>query len=178
MKIGICGASIDLKKEVLERSYEIGKLIAAQSYTLIMGAGRGYPLEAAKGCYENNGKVIAISPADNEIEHREKYGFKTDYFSEIIYTGEGIPRRNFDIIEQSDAIIIIGGQIGTLNEFTIAHHMQKVIGILSDSAGITEIIPSIIRRCDKNNESRNIVYSRIPERLVKGVVDKYETKSS
>lgn len=172
MKIGICGASVDLSDETLKKSYKIGEAIAKTGNILVMGAGRGYPKEAAKGAFENNGKVIGYSPANDENEHINRYNFSKDFMTDIIYTGNGIPRRNFDIVENSDAIIIIGGQIGTLNEFTIAFHMGKVIGVLEGSGGITVQLPKIISLSDKNNESENVIFSEDPKDLINKIINK------
>lgn len=171
MKIGICGASKDLKDEILKKSFEIGKEIAKRNHILFMGAGKGYPLEAAKGAFQNNGKVIGISPGKDLEEHKQRYDFSTEWLTEIVYTGSGIPRRNFDLVEKSDLIIIIGGQIGTLNEFTIAFHIGKKIGILENSGGITPLIKEITKICNKNNEINNVVYSDDPKELVKKIIE-------
>lgn len=166
MKIAICGAGKDISDGILEKSYTLGKEVAKKGHTILTGAGTGYPLEAAKGAISSGGEAIGVSPANDSEEHIKKYGFSKGSFSDIIYTGEGIPRRNFSLVEMSDAVIIIGGQIGTLNEFTIAHHMNKVIGVLLGSGGITSLIKEITKVCDKKNESEKIVYSDDPKELV------------
>src|SRR3989338_5717891 len=118
MQISICGASLPpFDKEVIKKAYEIGKEIALNNHTLRFGGCWGYPYEAAKGAFENRGKVVAISPAKNKEEHANKYKFPHDNFTEIEYTGLGIPGRNIPLVKGSDAVIIISGQIGTLNEF-------------------------------------------------------------
>lgn len=166
MRIAICGASTTVKPACLKLSYELGKAIAKAGIVLVMGAGCGYPLEAAKGSFHCNGKVIAVSPARNKAEHVGVYGFQTDYFTQVIYTGEGIPRRNYSIIENSDSAIMIGGQIGTLNEFSIAFHRHKPIGVLKGSGGITCLLPEIAKICEKDFETRLIVYEDAPEALL------------
>lgn len=173
MKIAVCGAGTSLNEEILKKSFEIGREIAENKCALVTGAGLGYPLEAAKGAFLNKGEVIGFSPAEDEKEHKEKYGFTTEYFTKINYTGERIPKRNFEIIENSDAVIIIGGQTGTLNEFTIASALNKTIGILKNSGGITEIIDKIVEICKKDDEDKNIVYSTEPEELVKKIIENH-----
>lgn len=172
MKIAVCGAGIETSNEILKKSFEIGKEIAKNKAILITGAGLGYPLEAAKGAFLNKGEVIGFSPAKDEQEHKEKYGFKTEYFTRINYTGLGVPKRNYDIIENSDAVIIIGGQIGTLNEFSIAFVFNKIIGILNNSGGIVEIIDKIIDICKANNEDENIIYSDEPKELISSIIER------
>ena len=172
MKIAICGASLPpFDKAVLKKAYEIGKEIAANRHVLRFGGCWGYPYEAAKGCFENNGKVFAISPAKNKYEHIQKYNFPTKNFTDIDYTGLGIPGRNIPLVTNSDSIIVISGQIGTLNEFTIAFHQKKVIGVLEESSGITDIVEKIAKICDKVGEKDRIVYEKEPKILVRKLND-------
>ena len=167
MKIAICGASLPpFDKEILKKVYEIGQEIAVNKHTLRFGGCWGYPYEAAKGAFQNNGKVEAISPAKNKEEHTSKYNFPTNNFTEVDYTGLGIPGRNMPLVIDSDAVIIISGQIGTLNEFTIAFYKKKLIGILEGSGGITNIIRDISRICSKVGEKDKIVYEKEAKRLV------------
>ena len=167
MKIAVCGASLPpFDKNILKKACEIGKEIASQNHTLRFGGCWGYPYEAAKGAFENNGKIIAISPAKNKEEHVNKYKFPTKYFTEIDYTNLGIPGRNFPLVKNSDAVIIISGQIGTLNEFTIAFHQKKIIGVLKGSGGITNIIKQIADICKKVGEEDRIAYENAPKILI------------
>ena len=76
------------------------------------------------------------------------------------------------MVEEADAVIIISGQIGTLNEFTIAFNAKKPIGILKGSGGITELIEKIAQICSKSNEKDKIVYSEEPKELVSLVIGK------
>lgn len=172
MKIAICGSSSITNKDIAAKAFEIGKEIAKNEFLLLTGAGNGYPYEAAKGAFSVEGKTFGVSPAKNEEDHVNKYNFPKDKFSEIEFTGIGIPGRNFPLVKEADAIIIISGQIGTLNEFSIAFHYGKPIGILVDSGGITELIEKISEICNKKDEKDKVVYSSDPNELVKLVLDK------
>ena len=74
------------------------------------------------------------------------------------------------LVENADAVIIIGGKIGTLNEFTIAFVKGKKIGILSGSGGVVELIPKIAAVCDKRGEGKNIFYSESANELIRKIV--------
>ena len=174
MKIAVCGSSIITDEEIVKKAIEIGQELAKKEILLLTGAGKGYPYEAAKGAFSDDGKVFGVSPATNEEEHINTYNFPNDTFTEIEFTGLGVPGRNFPLVQQADAIIVIGGQIGSLNEFTIAFHYGKVIGILKDSGGITDLIDKISDICDKRNEKENIVYSSDPKELVQKVLSKLQ----
>ena len=172
MKIAICGASLPpFDNVILKKSYEIGKEIAVNNHILKLGGCWGYPYEAAKGAFENKGKVIAISPAKNKEEHINKYNFPTNNFTEINYTGLGIPGRNIPLVIESDAMIVISGQIGTLNEFTIAFYHKKPIGILEGSSGITKLVKEIAEICSRVGEKDKIVYEKEPKMLVRRLSD-------
>ena len=158
-------------KTILKKAHEIGKEIAINKYTLRFGGCHGYPHEAAKGAFENEGEVIAISPAKNKEEHVEKYRFPLSYISEIKYTHLGIPGRNLPLVIESDAVIIISGQIGTLNEFTIAFYHKKPIGILEGSGGITNLVKEIADICGRVGEKDRIVYSAEPKILINKLSD-------
>ncbi|MFH0868401.1 MAG: hypothetical protein V1831_03735 [Candidatus Woesearchaeota archaeon] len=172
MKIAVCGSGSVIDKEIAKKAFEIGKEIAENNVLLLTGAGTGYPYEAVKGASSVNGRVFGVSPAKDKEEHVSKYSFPIDGFTKIEYTGLGIPGRNFPLVEEADAIIIISGQTGSLNEFTIAFHYNKVIGVLENSGGITLIIKQIAEICDKRGESKNIIYSSEPKELVALVLDK------
>ncbi len=168
MKISICGASLPpFDKTILKKSYEIGKEIAVKNHILRFGGCWGYPYEAAKGAFESNGKVVAISPAKNNEEHIKNYNFPMQNFTEIDYTGLGIPGRNLPLVIESDAAIIISGQIGTLNEFTIAFYHKKPIGILEGSGGITNLVKEIAEICIRVGEKDKIAYEKGPKELIR-----------
>lgn len=168
MNIAICGRALPpFNKGVLKKSYEIGKYIALNNYTLRFGGCWGYPYEAARGAFEHKGKVISVSPAKDRKEHISKYNFPLDNFTEIDYTGLGKPGRNLPLVLNSNAIIIIGGQIGTLNEFSIAFHEKKPIGVLKGSGGITNIIKKIGRICGRGGEKEIVVYEKETKILVR-----------
>lgn len=170
MKIAVCGASLPpFDNGILKKAYEIGRELAQNNHVLRFGGCWGHPYEAAKGAFESKGKVIAISPAKSKEEHINEYKFPHDNFTEIQYTGLGVPGRNLPLVSGSDAIIIISGQIGTLNEFTIAFHLKKPIGVLKNSGGITnsDILEKIAEICNKVGEKDKIVYGKEPKMLVK-----------
>jgi len=166
MKIAVCGSGSSKDKDISKLAGDIGIELSKKGVILLTGACLGYPHKAAIGSYSHGGTVIGISPARDLLEHKEIYHFPDNNFKKISFTGLGIPARNFSLVSESDAIIIIGGQAGTLNEFTIALAQNKPIGVLDGSGGITMIIKDIAGICDKNGEKENIVYSKDPKDLV------------
>jgi len=171
MKIAVCGSGSEGNPAILEKAKEIGKEIAKSKNILLTGGCAGYPYAAVRGAILENGKVINFSPAKDKEEHVGKYGFPFEDSVEYIFTNKGIPGRNIPLVQNADAVIIIGGQIGTLNEFTIAFVLNKKIGILQGSGKLEELIPSIASVCDKNGESRNIKYGSDVKELVRKIIE-------
>ncbi len=170
MKIAVCGSGFAEDKKILEKAKEIGREIAKSKNILLTGGGTGYPYAALRGAIIENGKIICYSPASNKEEHINKYGFPFEESVEYIFTNMGIPGRNLPLVKNADAIIIIGGQIGTLNEFTIAFAYNKKIGILENSGKLIELIPAIASICDKRGESKNIIYEGNVKELIKKIL--------
>ena len=82
----------------------------------------------------------------------------------IIYTGFEYAGRNLLLTRASDAVIIICGRIGTLNEFTIAFEDQKPIGILTETGGMADFLKEIVEKGHRG--PGKIVYHSDPKILV------------
>ena len=166
MKISVCGSGLGEDKSILEKAKQIGREIAKSNHILLTGGGTGYPYVAVRGTILEKGKVICYSPAKDKKEHINKYQFPWEEKAEYIYTNKGIPGRNLPLVQNADSVIIIGGQIGTLNEFTIAFALNKKIAVLTGSSRLTDLIPQIAEVCDKQGESKNIIYSNNPKEII------------
>ena len=122
------------------------------------------PYFAAKGAKEAGGISIGISPAASLSAHVKSYRLPTDQFDFIIYTGFDYAGRNLLLTRSADAVIVICGRIGTLNEFTIAFEDNKPIGVLEGTGGFADEIKHII---DLGHRGKGkIVYDSDPKRLV------------
>ncbi len=165
-KIGVSGAAETghCAIDAVEKAEQIGREIGKAGMVLVTGATTGMPYWAAKGVKEEGGFVVGLSPAASEAAHLKTYHLPTDYHDIIIYTGFEYSGRNLLLTRSVEAVIIICGRIGTLNEFTIAFEDQKPIGILEDSGGTADMLDEIIKRSHRNNN--NIIYSKDPKELV------------
>ncbi len=152
----------------LERAKEIGKEIVKQNGVLITGATTGTPYWAAIGAKEAGGFVIGISPAASERDHVEHYRLPVDQSDIIIYTGFRYSGRNLLLTRASDAVIIVCGRMGTLNEFTIAFEDEKPIGVLEGTGGTADEIRELVTKMKRG--SRNIVYDKEPKKLVEKLI--------
>ena len=169
-KIAVAGAAeIDVcQKGVAKLAKEVGKEIVRQGCILITGATTGVPYYAAQGAKAAKGTSIGFSPAASEISHRKKYKLPADAFDVIVYTGFGYAGRNLLMTRAADAVIVICGRMGTLNEFTIAFEDEKPIGVLVGSGGTADNIKNIIQRPYRGQV--NIVYKKEPQKLIKEII--------
>ena len=176
MAIGVMGsASGEIDAVVAGRVRRMGRAIAEAGCALITGGCPGLPQEAVVGAHDAGGLVIGVSPALSEAEHVERYGSPTDGFDVLIYTGSGLMGREVVNIRSSDIVIIVGGQSGTLGEFSIAYDEGRLIGVLEGSGGVADLLPQIVGSLHKDTGAV-VIYDSDPECLVHSCVEYYEAE--
>ncbi len=153
-----------------ELAIATGKAIAKSGNMLLSGATIGLPNFAAQGAKEAGGLSVGISPAASKIEHVRKYRLPTAYYDVILYTGLHYVGRDALLVASSDAIVSIGGRIGTLHEFTIAVEMGKPMGFLAGAGGISDQIDDILKAAKPLPDDFEIIFDDNPERLVKRLI--------
>ena len=174
LKIGVMGSGLEkseqhIPKKSMQLAYSVGREIARHNCVLVNGACGGIPYESSRGAKGADGFVMGVSPAENLHEHVHKYKFPVDVYDLIIYTGFGFKGRNVVNVTNCDAVIVVGGHVGTLNEFTIAYDEGMVIGIMRGSGGIADFIDKIIKIVSKKTGAK-VIYDRDPHELVKKVI--------
>jgi uncharacterized protein (TIGR00725 family) len=92
-------------------------------------------------------------------------GLPEDGADVIIFTGFGYKGRNVINVRSADVVIIFGGAMGTLNEFTIAYDEGKIIGVLEGSGGVADHIREIIGLCKKPTRGA-VLFDKDPSKLV------------
>jgi len=169
--VGIMGASENdalpesEKARLKQLAERLGAALAQRDCFLITGATTGLPDLVAKAFRKHGGFALGVSPATDRKEHAERYKLPDDGADVIVYTGFGYKGRNVINVRSSDIVIIFGGAIGTLNEFTIAYDEGKIIGVVEGSGGVAAHIKEIIDFCKK--PTRGVVlYDKDPEKLV------------
>jgi len=144
----------------------VGAAIAKAGHTLLTGATIGLPNYAAESYKVAGGKMsLGISPATSKIEHVRKYRLPTEAYDSILYTGLHYVGRDTLLINSSDAVVSIGGRLGTLHEFTIAMETDTPIGFLQGAGGVSTEIMDILKAAGEERSS-NVVFSDDPEDLV------------
>ncbi len=176
--MGTAGRGQELPEGFLQLARQTGREVAKQGCTLVTGACMGTPHEAALGAVEEGGKVIGFSPAKDLNEHISppiSYP-KPPVGMELVFTGLGKARRNFESIDLCDAVIFCAGRAGTLMEFAIAFHEGKAIGFLQDVGGISDRIPELVEMINKDTGA--VVFGDAdPKDLVSQLINELEKRN-
>jgi uncharacterized protein (TIGR00725 family) len=176
LTIGVMGSSGgELNTEVKKKVFRLGEVIAERDAILITGGCPGLPYEAIRGAKAKGGMTLGISPGLSIDEHQHKYRSPIDDFDVLIYTGSGLMGREITNIRSCDIIVIVGGRTGTLGELAIAYDEGRLIGVVTGTGGITQIVENIIRVSDKQTGAC-VLYEEDPEKLVDRLIEYYRTE--
>lgn len=159
-------------------AFRLGQAIAKSGHTLLTGATVGLPHYAAIGAHSEKGLSIGFSPASSHREHVKAYRLPTKDFDYINFTGMAYVGRDVHLVRSSDAVITVGGRMGSLHEFSTATESRKICGVLLGSGGLADFIPTLVQNIPTPGADK-IIYDTDPERLVKQVIaaldEKYAT---
>lgn len=173
LKICVSGGSAGSNAEkAAELARKIGEEIAKRGCILVSGATSGVPYEAAVAAKKAGGVNIGFSPAGSREEHIKKYHLPAEdsVYDHLVYTEMGYTGRNLLMVRSSDAVIIIDGRIGTLNEFTVAFEENQIVGVLEGSGGIADEIRHLLKVAKKGN--RKVIFDNDPVRLIEKIITK------
>lgn len=173
LKIGVMGgASREISEQVLDKAFRLGEAIAKSGCITVTGACPGLPQEAALGASAEGGMVIGISPGLSLDEHAYRYQSPTVGHDVLIFTGSGLMGREVVNIRSSDIVTIVGGSSGTLGELSIAYDEGKLIGVLTNTGGISDMVNEILNACNKETGAR-VIYDADPARLIESLLAVY-----
>ena len=181
MKYQICvsgaasGATVQTSHQL---AFELGKAISEAGATLLTGATIGLPHYAAMGVVSvKNGRGLSIgfSPAASFREHVATYRLPTKEFDYINFTGMEYVGRDVHLVRSSDAIITVGGRMGSLHELSTALESRKVCGVLLGSGGLADYTPILLENIEAPG-ARDIIYDTDPESLVAKVIAALDAK--
>lgn len=156
-------------------AFDLGAAIAREGHTLITGATVGLPHYAAMGAKKEQGLSIGFSPASSLREHVNAYRLPTKEFDYINFTGMEYVGRDVHLVRSSDAVITVGGRMGSLHEFATAVESNKVCGVLLGSGGLADFLPTLTDRITTPHVNE-IIYDTDPERLVAQVLARLDKK--
>jgi uncharacterized protein (TIGR00725 family) len=160
------GETVVQDAELAER---LGAAIARSGHIVTSGATVGLPFYGAKGAKEAGGMSIGFSPANTVREHLRKYRLPYEYFDFINYTGMAYVGRDLYLVQSSDAVVQVGGRMGSLHEFTSALEARKPVGVLLGSHGAADLIPQLMEILEPPAHAL-VVYDDNPEKLIAKIV--------
>ena len=110
----------------------VGEEIALQSSVLITGGLEGVMEAASKGAKRKGGVVVGIIPQEDK-------SYANPYCDVVIATGIG-HMRDFITAYSADAVIVVGGGVGTAIEAMAAYQKKKPIIAIKGSGGTADRI--------------------------------------
>lgn len=168
------GKSVDEGRNLAQ---DAGRVLAKHGHTLMTGATIGLPNIAAEAYKKAGGKMsLGISPGTSKVEHVLKYRLPTRAYDAILYTGLHYVGRDALLINSSDAVISIGGRIGTLHEFTIAMETDTPIGFVQGAGGISSEIMDILHAAGRV-AGDNVVLGDNAEEVIKKLTEILDKKN-
>ncbi len=145
----------------------MGEALAKAGHSLLTGATIGLPNYAAEAYKKAGGSMsVGISPAASKVEHILKYRLPTQAYDTILYSGLHYIGRDTLLITSSDAVISVGGRLGTLHEFTIAVESDTPIAFLQGAGGISQEIHSLLDLAHPLREQTEILFNDNPVDLI------------
>ncbi|HTC85077.1 MAG TPA: TIGR00725 family protein [Candidatus Acidoferrum sp.] len=130
------GGEDAVPQTTLRAAYEVGRLIAAAGAVLVSGGTTGVMEAASRGAHEAGGLTVGIIPGTER-------GSANQYVDISLPTGLGTAR-NLIHARGADAIVMIGGGAGTLNELTIAYQARRSVVVLEGTGGWADRIRGVL----------------------------------
>lgn len=182
MRYQICVSGAAAGKSVEashEMAYALGKAIAEAGKTLLTGATVGLPHYAAMGAFsarsKDHGISVGFSPASSFREHVMVYRLPTKEFDYINFTGMEYVGRDVHLVRSADAIITVGGRMGSLHELSTALESRKVCGVLLGSGGLADYTKTLLASVEAPG-ANDVIYDTDPKRLVEKVIATLDRK--
>ncbi len=125
----------DCTKEAFNLAFEVGLEVARRGAILVTGGLMGVMEASSRGAREGGGVVVGIIPQEEKV-------FANRYCDIVIPTGMGYAR-DFVTAYAGDAVIVVGGGVGTLVEACVAYRKGKPIVSITGSGGVADRIAGI-----------------------------------
>lgn len=120
----------------LAAAYSVGQLIARSGAALVSGGTTGVMEAASRGARDAGGLTIGVLPGTER-------GAANEYVDIALPTGLGTAR-NLIYTRGCDAVIMIGGGAGTLNELTIAYQGRRSVVVVEGTGGWADRIRGVL----------------------------------
>jgi len=152
-------ASDPVPPEALTAAEEVGRLLAEAGAVVVSGGLSGVMEAVSRGAKRGGGLTIGILPGFDKREANQ--------FVDIAFTtGMGYMRNTLNV-RVADAVIMISGGIGTLNELTVAYEDKPTV-ILEGTGGWADRMREVAYRGVHLDEAgRNVLrYASTPKEAV------------
>src|SRR2546423_4232998 len=120
--VAVCGAS-DPDPDQRELAREVGRRLAEAGAVVLCGGLGGGMESAAEGAAKAGGTVVGILPGADR-------GRGNPHLTIAIASGLG-EARNAVLTAAADAVIAIGGRLGTLSEIGLARRRDRPVGVVA-----------------------------------------------
>jgi uncharacterized protein (TIGR00725 family) len=172
--IAVLGGGRRYDEEQVRAAYMVGRELARRGKGVITGGNTGIPYAAAIGAREGGSLVVGISPASSIEEHVLRFKMPLDYSDLSVYTGMGFSARSSVLVNSVCGMIFIGGEMGTLNEFTSAWMSgNNILGVLVGAGGISDSFNNLLSEI-KTEWGSVIIQETAPVKLVHKVCDEID----
>lgn len=163
--IGVIGKNEQHENDVvsdhtMQAAMAVGRLVAERGGVVVTGGRFGVMEAASRGAKEAGGLSIGFLPAMDKKT-------ANSYVDIVFPTGLG-RARNLLTARSCDALIMIGGSCGTLNELTIAYAEARPVVILRGSGGWADRIGQVLHKGKyiDERETVEIEFADTPEEAV------------
>ena len=83
--------------------------------------------------------------------------------------------RDVHLVRSADAVITVGGRMGSLHELATALESRKVCGILLGSGGLADYAATLLKHIEAPG-GKDVIFDTDPKRLVAKVVAELDKK--
>jgi uncharacterized protein (TIGR00725 family) len=118
VQVAVIGSGADHQA----RAEQVGRLLAERGVTVVTGGLGSVMAAAARGAKSAGGTTIGVLPGESRDAANE-------WIDHVVVTGVG-HARNLAVVASGDAVIVVGGQWGTLAEIGFAHVLGRPVVIL------------------------------------------------
>jgi len=115
----VAGAGADVSRRLRVAAEEVGEGLAGAGFTIVCGGLGGVMEAAARGARRGGGDVVAILPGDDP-------GAANPHCTHVVATGIG-HARNLAVVASARALVVIGGEWGTLSEIAFARRLGRPV---------------------------------------------------
>jgi uncharacterized protein (TIGR00725 family) len=159
MKIAVFGSAKNEISPYIEIiCKEIGAYLAEKGVTVVTGGSSGIPGIIVKSAFESGAHTEAYSPDENETAHEKRNdNLPLNYFKSHKFI-PGFTARSLAMVKDCDGVLVVGGRIGTLSEFTIALEEGLSVAVVKGTGGVSNHLEYIINVAEKEFPNQAVIF--------------------